>query len=102
MIYIYHPVAYIPILNYLGETQYYGRGVLCTVTGPSNMPLMIKLAMFNTTLYLEQGILSYIILRLFTILPIRNMEARGLVVERRTPEREVGGSILTQIAVLCP
>ena len=27
---------------------------------------------------------------------------RGLVVERRTPEREVGGSILTQIAVLCP
>ena len=27
---------------------------------------------------------------------------RGLVVERRTPEREVGGSILTQVAVLCP
>ena len=26
----------------------------------------------------------------------------GLVVERRTPEREVGGSILTQVAVLCP
>ena len=25
---------------------------------------------------------------------------RGLVVERRTPEREVGGSILTQVAVL--
>ena len=25
----------------------------------------------------------------------------GLVVERRTPEPEVGGSILTQIAVLC-
>ena len=24
----------------------------------------------------------------------------GLVVERRTPEREVGGSILTQVAVL--
>ena len=27
---------------------------------------------------------------------------RGLVVELRTPEREVGGLILTQIAVLCP
>ena len=27
---------------------------------------------------------------------------RGLVVERRTPEREVGGSILTQVAVLYP
>ena len=27
---------------------------------------------------------------------------RGLLVERRTPEREVGGSILTQVAVLCP
>ena len=26
----------------------------------------------------------------------------GLVVERRTPEREVRGSILTQVAVLCP
>ena len=26
----------------------------------------------------------------------------GLVVERQTPEREVGGSILTQVAVLCP
>ena len=26
----------------------------------------------------------------------------GLVVERRTPEREVGGSILTQVAVLYP
>ena len=26
----------------------------------------------------------------------------GLVVERRTPEREVGGSMLTQVAVLCP
>ena len=26
----------------------------------------------------------------------------GLVVERRSPEREVGGSILTQVAVLCP
>ena len=26
----------------------------------------------------------------------------GLVVERRTPEQEVGGSILTQVAVLCP
>ena len=26
----------------------------------------------------------------------------GLVVERRTPEREAGGSILTQVAVLCP
>ena len=25
----------------------------------------------------------------------------GLVVERRTPEWEVGGSILTQVAVLC-
>ena len=25
----------------------------------------------------------------------------GLVVERRTPEREVGGSILTQVAVCC-
>ena len=25
-----------------------------------------------------------------------------LVVERRTPELEVGGSILTQVAVLCP
>ena len=25
----------------------------------------------------------------------------GLVVERRTPEREVGGSILTPVAVLC-
>ena len=25
----------------------------------------------------------------------------GLVVECRTPEREVGGSILTQVAVLC-
>ena len=25
----------------------------------------------------------------------------GLVVERRTPEREVGGSIITQVAVLC-
>ena len=27
---------------------------------------------------------------------------RGIVVERRTPEREVGGSILTQVAMLCP
>ena len=27
---------------------------------------------------------------------------RGLVVERRTPEREVGGSILAQVAVLYP
>ena len=26
----------------------------------------------------------------------------GLVVEHQTPEREVGGSILTQVAVLCP
>ena len=26
----------------------------------------------------------------------------GLVVERRTPEREVGGSSLTQVAVLYP
>ena len=26
----------------------------------------------------------------------------GLVVERRTPEREVGGSILTRVAVLYP
>ena len=26
----------------------------------------------------------------------------GLLVERRTPEREVGGSILTQVAVLYP
>ena len=26
----------------------------------------------------------------------------GLGVERRTPEREVGGSKLTQVAVLCP
>ena len=26
----------------------------------------------------------------------------GLVVERRTPEQEVGGSILTQVAVLYP
>ena len=26
----------------------------------------------------------------------------GLVVERRTPEREAGGSIFTQVAVLCP
>ena len=26
----------------------------------------------------------------------------GLVVERRTPEREVGGSILTRVAVLDP
>ena len=26
----------------------------------------------------------------------------GLVVERRTPEREVGGTILTQVAVLYP
>ena len=25
----------------------------------------------------------------------------GLVVERRTPERDVGGLILTQVAVLC-
>ena len=25
----------------------------------------------------------------------------GLVVEHRTPEREVGGSILTQVSVLC-
>ena len=24
------------------------------------------------------------------------------MVERRTPEREVGGSILTRVAVLCP
>ena len=24
------------------------------------------------------------------------------MVERRTPEREVGGSILTEVAVLCP
>ena len=28
--------------------------------------------------------------------------AVGLVVERRTPEREVWDSILTQVAVLCP
>ena len=27
---------------------------------------------------------------------------RGLVIERRTPEREVGGSILTRVAVLYP
>ena len=27
---------------------------------------------------------------------------RGLAVERRTPEQEVGGSILSQVAVLCP
>ena len=26
----------------------------------------------------------------------------GLVVKRRTPEREIGGSILTQVAVLYP
>ena len=26
----------------------------------------------------------------------------GLVVERRTPERDVGGSILIQVAILCP
>ena len=25
----------------------------------------------------------------------------GLAVKRRTPERDVGGSILTQVAVLC-
>ena len=29
-------------------------------------------------------------------------ERDGLVVERQTPEREVGGSILTQISMLCP
>ena len=26
----------------------------------------------------------------------------GLVIERRTPKREIGGSILTQVAMLCP
>ena len=37
-------------------------------------------------------------------LDVRNFVGRrgGLVVERLTPEREVGGSILTQVAVLYP
>ena len=33
--------------------------------------------------------------------PIWVRRRGGLVVERRTPEREVGFSILTQVAVLC-
>ena len=42
--------------------------------------------------------MSYIVTDL---LKMNTREASGLVVARRTPEREVGGSILTQVAVLC-
>ena len=36
------------------------------------------------------------------LITIVNGRRGGLVVERRTPEREVGGSILTRVAVLYP
>ena len=38
----------------------------------------------------------------FTVITLKLGRCGGLVVERRTPEREVGGSILTQVAVLYP
>ena len=40
-------------------------------------------------------------LRKFCVCALKRRHS-GLVVERRTPEREIGGSILTQVAVLCP
>ena len=42
-------------------------------------------------------------LKCFSIYLLNEQGRRsGIVVERRTPEREVGGSILTQVAVLYP
>ena len=41
-------------------------------------------------------------LKVYMLLFSSRTQRGGLVVERRTPEREVGGSILTQVAVLCP
>ena len=43
-----------------------------------------------------------IIHRVFSKFPPNPMRRSGLVVERQTLEREVRGSILTQVAVLCP
>ena len=68
--------------------------------------------LFSTVLSPKRGIHLFFLGKQFkfcffvaTCLLAHNVEAgrRGcLVLERRTPEREVGGSILTQVPVLYP
>ena len=79
------------------------------INQPTNQPTIVttqdgctlKLK-YNTALLRLPRTLSQFISTQTPTVAVRRR--RGLVVEleRRTPEREVGGSILTQVAVLCP
>ena len=46
--------------------------------------------------------LKGLVVMVLVLCPSSSRRRGGLVVERRTPERGVGGSILTQVAVLYP
>ena len=58
----------------------------------------------HNTLYLLSPLLCFFVVLKRDLFVYRDDSGRrrGLVVERRTPEREVGGSILTRVAVLYP